>query len=285
MDRKWSSAALAAVIAGVLYGGPVDDTVRYGVWQDGIPITDSTGKPLLYATEVEAGMALQKVATEQPQSEFKVVPEGEWLVPPQESGNPPSPEPAPVLETRLVYDATSRGDNAPSTLYQLDGSTLPADTKLYVEVLLDYRPHHVLFSVNGKVIRRENVYPYTHAGSYAAGSYLLEAIVYQTEDLVKEVVSAKFVANSTASTTPDPAPLTTVEFQWTAPESREDGTPLRPEEIANFALLWAGSRVLLPGTERSAARAFPSGSYEFSMTAIDLAGLESVPSESVKVSL
>jgi hypothetical protein len=257
------------------------DSVRYAVFQDGIPISDSAGNPLLYATEVEAGMALQKAANDNPQSMFSVKPEGEWLVAPQEDGIPVTPRP---LETRLVWDYDCTGDAAPIVAKPLDGAVLNR-TFFCVEVKLGFKPHHVIFKQNGTVQRRENYLPYTVAYTYVAGQTVLEAVVYSTETTIAEVIEARFLIDVNAGSTPNPAPLVSVTFEWTAPTSREDGTPLRPEEIANFALLWAQSRVLLDGSDTSATRTFPPGDYEFSMTAIDTTGLESLPSDTLRVSL
>jgi len=260
--------------------------VRYSVYQDGIPITGSDGVPFLYATEVEAGMALQKAANENPQSQFSVRPEGQWVLAPQESGEPYTPTTAtpPPLEDRLVWDYACTSDNAPQVPKRLDGAVVTS-SYICVEVLLSFKPHHVIFKSNGATQRRENYYPYTSGYEYNPGQTVVEAVVYSTEDSIQEVIEATFVIDLTANTSPDPAPLISVTFEWTAPDSREDGTPLRPDEIANFALLWAGSRVLLDGTARTTTRVFPPGDYTFAMTAIDLDGRESVPSEPERVSL
>lgn len=82
-------------------------------------------------------------------------------------------------------------------------------------------------------------------------------------------------------------------LSWSAPETREDGSPLEPEHIAGFRIYYRLQHtdhfsvigVDSPGRTSHPLTDLPPGVYEFTITAVDAEGLESRRSEPVLADL
>ena len=80
---------------------------------------------------------------------------------------------------------------------------------------------------------------------------------------------------------------------WQEPSTREDGTSLAPNEISGYRIYYkrvgTSNYNVIKLTDFSATSltlsGFPSGSYDFQITAVDTHGLESPPSKTVEVSI
>ena len=77
------------------------------------------------------------------------------------------------------------------------------------------------------------------------------------------------------------------EVSWTAPDQREDNSPLTPAEIAGFNVLNAldGTPFVLavPGSATSVIYDFPFGQHKVVVTATDTDGRESVYSQIITI--
>jgi fibronectin type 3 domain-containing protein len=83
------------------------------------------------------------------------------------------------------------------------------------------------------------------------------------------------------------------ELRWTAPLTREDGSSLKPGEIAEFRVYYRLRhqedfkviRIDNPSTTRLSLEQMAQGAYEFAITTVDNEGLESRRSAPVTVDL
>ena len=83
------------------------------------------------------------------------------------------------------------------------------------------------------------------------------------------------------------------ELNWTAPLTREDGSSLKPGEIAEFRVYYRLRhqesfrviRIESPSTTRLSLAEMTPGAYEFAITTVDIEGLESRRSAPVTVDL
>lgn len=83
------------------------------------------------------------------------------------------------------------------------------------------------------------------------------------------------------------------ELRWTAPLTREDGSSLKPGEIAEFRVYYRLRhqenykviRIESPSTTRLSLEEMAPGAYEFAITTVDIEGLESRRSTPVSVDL
>lgn len=83
------------------------------------------------------------------------------------------------------------------------------------------------------------------------------------------------------------------ELRWTAPLTREDGSSLKPGEIAEFRVYYRLRhqenfkviRIESPSTTRLSLEQMAPGAYEFAITTVDSEGLESRRSTPVAVNL
>ncbi|MGM0767797.1 MAG: fibronectin type III domain-containing protein [Pseudomonadota bacterium] len=91
----------------------------------------------------------------------------------------------------------------------------------------------------------------------------------------------------------EPAQPRVPALTWHAPLTREDGSPLKPGQIHGYRIYFRLKhrsqltmiRVDDPGQNRFSLGNLPPGAYEFSITAVDGAGLESRRSAPVSVNL
>ncbi len=80
---------------------------------------------------------------------------------------------------------------------------------------------------------------------------------------------------------------------WQEPMTREDGSSLAPNEISQYHIYYrrAGDtqykmiRLTDPSTTQLSLSGFASGIYDFEITAVDTNGLESPPSQTVRVTV
>jgi fibronectin type 3 domain-containing protein len=83
------------------------------------------------------------------------------------------------------------------------------------------------------------------------------------------------------------------ELRWTAPLTREDGSSLKPGEIAEFRVYYRLRhqesykviRIDSPATTSLSLVEMAPGAYEFAITTVDIEGLESRRSTPVTVDL
>lgn len=83
------------------------------------------------------------------------------------------------------------------------------------------------------------------------------------------------------------------ELRWTAPLTREDGSSLKPGEIAEFRVYYRLRhqenykviRIESPSITRLSLQQMAPGAYEFAITTVDIEGLESRRSTPVAVDL
>lgn len=83
------------------------------------------------------------------------------------------------------------------------------------------------------------------------------------------------------------------ELRWTAPLTREDGSSLKPGEIAEFRVYYRLRhqenykiiRIESPSITRLSLEQMAPGAYEFAITTVDIEGLESRRSTPVAVDL
>lgn len=83
------------------------------------------------------------------------------------------------------------------------------------------------------------------------------------------------------------------ELRWTAPLTREDGSSLKPGEIAEFRIYYRLRhqenfkviRIESPATTSLSLAQMAPGAYEYAITTVDIEGLESRRSSPVTIDL
>lgn len=238
---------LLRVLAGLLIAAPV--TAGYQVYKDGEVVADCVAP-----------------ATTSP--------------PPSDTTAPPSND--PTFGT-ILFSRTGKSDGSPINGQVLYDQALLAPGTVYLEVLTTGQSiHHMVWYDNGTKIRRENFIPYTASHTLTTGKHQIAAILYSSEtQLIGTYRVEFFVGDGGASVEPQaPAEqqLVRVEFQWTPPQTRENGEPLAPGAIALYYLRVNADSYTVPGSQSSYVLELPSGDYVASLIAEDTAGLQSQPS-------
>lgn len=196
---------------------------------------------------------------------------------------PPVEAPVDVEFGTFVWSPQWEGDKEPVNPQPLYDQALLPPGPMVIEVLVG-KVHHVIWKSGNTVLRRENIYPYSHTQTLTAGaSYHFVADVYSTETAllgtfsVLVYVSGSVDADADAASKEPAARLVT--FEWTRPVERVDGTPLAVEEIARYHLTVAGSTLPVPGEVESYSMSLTPGEYVVTLVAEDIGGLLSDPSE------
>lgn len=206
-----------------------------------------------------------------------------------------STSPTLPAETQNVFTWSheTRGSNAPLNPQPLYDQTVLSPGQIYLEVLVG-RVHHVDWFNGGKKLRTERVYPYTHWGTLSVGSYNFVAKVYSddttliaTHEVFVYVADGGADAGGTGSAGDIAGSTGTHEviIQWEPPTSRENGEALPAQELAGFNLLVNTDRIYIPAPTNTYTLTLPAGQYVFTITALDLSGLESAPSAPVSLQL
>ena len=183
----------------------------------------------------------------------------------------------------IIFGHTGNGDAQPINGQTLYDQALIAPGEIFLEVLTAGQAiHHMVWYDNGTKIRRENYVPYTARHTLTAGRHQIAAILYSSEtQLIGTYRVEFFVGDGGASIEPQaPAEpqLVSVEFQWTPPQTRENGEPLAPGAIALYYLMVNSDSYTVPGSQSSYVLKLPSGDYVASLIAEDTGGLQSEPS-------
>ena len=127
----------------------------------------------------------------------------------------------------------------------------------------------------------------THTSALRASELANSRLDMATGGLL-ETLGQEKLANSGAE---DTKPAKTLS--WSAPQTREDGSALKPGQIAGFRIYYRLRHedrfnvIPVNGPERTSQplTSLPPGAYEFTITTIDAQGLESRRSPAVMVDL
>ncbi|MBL1273129.1 MAG: hypothetical protein ACI92B_001934 [Marinobacter maritimus] len=127
----------------------------------------------------------------------------------------------------------------------------------------------------------------THTSTLRASELASSRLDMATGGLL-ETLGQEKPANTAAEETKPPKALS-----WSAPQTREDGSALKPGQIAGFRIYYRLRHedrfnvIPINNPERTSQplTSLPPGAYEFAITTIDAQGLESRRSPAVMVDL
>lgn len=188
--------------------------------------------------------------------------------------------------TAFQWSSEARDDGTlvnPSPLY--DQTALPSG-RVYVQLLVA-QASRVEFYSGSVRIGTDWSAPYTYSGNPVPGQYLLTAIAYRQGQAAPEMHSVLvFVLDGAAEADVPPAfQIREVIVEWEPPLSREDGTPLSPDELSEYRLMVNDYEVIIPAPASQAHLDLPPGDYVFVISVTDTGGLESLPSDPVAASI
>jgi len=174
----------------------------------------------------------------------------------------------------IIFGHTGNSEGKPTNGQTLYDQALIAPGEIFLEVLTAGQSiHHMVWYDNGTKIRRENYVPYTARHTLTAGRHQIAAILYSSETQLIGTYRVEFFVGDGGADTgsssgditvaeepspPPPSPpetsLVKVTFMWTPPDSRENGAPLAPDEIALYYLNINESSYTVAGAQSSEPR-------------------------------
>jgi hypothetical protein len=187
------------------------------------------------------------------------------------------PAPVPDAYGTFTWSHTTGGNNAPANPQPLYDQMVLSPGQVYIELLVG-KVHHVDFFNGSTRLRTEKVYPYTHWATLAAGQYHLVARVYSDATTLASTHQVTFyVADNGADAAQ--TPRYEVIVQWEPTTARENGEPLGPGDMSGYRVSYGQGSLMVPPTEKSVSLLLPGGAYEVTLVAVDIDGLESLPSD------
>lgn len=129
-----------------------------------------------------------------------------------------------------------------------------------------------------------------HSSTFRASELANNRLDKAAGGLLETLGQQKTASNSVAEERTSAPPK---ELSWSAPQTREDGSALKPGHIAGFRIYYRLRHenhfnvipVDSPSRTSQPLNDLPPGAYEFAITTIDADGLESKRSASVMVNL
>ena len=185
---------------------------------------------------------------------------------------------------KLLFGHTGNADAQPINGQPLYDQIVVQPGPVFLEVAVK-NIHHMVWYDNGVVIRRENAWPYTTRYSLTAGQHKIEARIYSSET----VVSAKYTVDIYAAdggAAVEPAPSgKQVVIEWAPPTARENGQPIKIEEIAEYILEVGNDILKIPAPAVKHSLWLPAGTYLIALSVVDTDGLQSDKSGPVQITL
>ena len=246
--------------------------VRYSLTQDGQPVYNPNGKPLVFDDPVEAGIALAIEAAGAPESLFEVTASGSW------SWQTPGELP-PLELTALTWRSPG------GTAAALDHATVPqgpvvfqattSDNVARVEWVNAANPKEVWYTSWQAPFKWSVDLSQVPPGEYGIMVRLVghdgRVRAYRVTVTVDKALGQTFA----------------VTVEWDPPQAREDGTPLTTEELAGYTLRVQSPPVTGPvheqfipgGATRAHEMTLSPAMYQVQLVAVDTQGLRSDPSD------
>lgn len=230
----------------------------YVIQREGEDLGDGHGGTLAYDDPVVAGVVMERIATEDPLARYRIVQRGgSWGVAHGDDGGGMTLTPADIGVAQGGFSGT-----APDAELRAGPATFQIASHGDVQWYL-----------NGAQVGEGGALTI----DLTAGYHELSVVIFAQDGSTQSIEVPLSVSPGTIST----------RLEWTIPASREDGTPLPPEELCCYQVQYVMGNTLnyisvSGGHTSQLDMELEPGFYRFSVVAIDIGGLVSQPSETIE---